>query len=168
MVPYAAGVHDDLGLELALRLLMEHDDCTLTVLRVREPGEQEPELSYEFQTVLAQLPEALRSRVSTPVTEASDPLATVVKASTEADLTIVGASREWGLERQTLGRHADELAVECKSSLLIARKYSGVTSHMASVMVGIRHPNFHPLIRLKNLPTQNSDKSLWITSALNL
>jgi hypothetical protein len=58
-----------------------------------------------------------------------------VEASEQADLTIVGASREWGLERQTLGRYTDELAMHCRSSLLITRRYSKVTSHLASLLL---------------------------------
>jgi hypothetical protein len=39
--------------------------------------------------------------------------------------------------RTGLGRYTDELAIECRSSLLITRKYSQVTSHLASVLSGI-------------------------------
>jgi len=45
-------------------------------------------------------------------------------------------SRAWGIERQTLGRYTDQLAIQCRSSLLITRRYSQVTSHLASVLSG--------------------------------
>jgi len=60
----------------------------------------------------------------------------VVEASAAVDLTIAGMSRAWGIERQTLGRYTDQLAIQCRSSLLITRRYSQVTSHLASVLSG--------------------------------
>jgi Kef-type K+ transport system membrane component KefB/nucleotide-binding universal stress UspA family protein len=134
LVPYAANIHDDLGLELALRLLVNSEERRLTVLRVAVNGEAENELSYEFQRVIEQLPVEVRSRIETPIVEAAEPIQAVVAASANADLTIAGTSREWGIERQTLGRYTDELAVQCHSSLLIARCYVKARSHLASVL----------------------------------
>ncbi|MCC3513503.1 MAG: cation:proton antiporter [Microcoleus sp. PH2017_17_BER_D_A] len=135
LVPYAANIHDDLGLELALRLLVNSEERRLTVLRVAVDGAEGNELSYEFQRVMDRLPVEVRSRIETPIVEAAEPIQAVVAASANADLTIAGTSREWGIERQTLGRYTDELAVQCHSSLLIARCYVKVRSHLASVLV---------------------------------
>lgn len=134
LVPYAANIHDDLGLELALRLLVNSEQRRLTVLRVAADGESENELSYEFRRVIEQLPLEVQSRVETPIVEAAEPIQAVIAASANADLTIAGTSREWGIERQTLGQYTDELAVQCHSSLLIARCYVKVRSHLASVL----------------------------------
>ena len=134
LVPYAANIHDDLGLELALRLLVNSEERRLTVLRVAVDGESGNELSYDFQRVMDQLPIEVRSRIETPIVEAAEPIQAVVAASANADLTIAGTSREWGIERQTLGQYTDELAVQCHSSLLIARCYVKVRSHLASVL----------------------------------
>jgi Kef-type K+ transport system membrane component KefB/nucleotide-binding universal stress UspA family protein len=135
LVPYAANIHDDLGLELALRLLVNSEERRLTVLRVAVDGIEGNELSYEFQRVMEQLPVEVRSRIETPIVEAAEPIQAVIAASANADLTIAGTSREWGIERQTLGQYTDELAVQCHSSLLIARCYVKVRSHLASVLV---------------------------------
>ena len=135
LVPYAANIHDDLGLELALRLLVNSEERRLTVLRVAAvDGESENELSYEFKRVIEQLPVEVQSRIETPIVEAAEPIQAVIAASAHADLTIAGTSREWGIERQTLGQYTDELAVQCHSSLLIARCYVKVRSHLASVL----------------------------------
>lgn len=139
LVPYAASLHDDLGLELALRLLTNSEQCSLQILRVTLPGIPAGEFSREFNTLMNQLDPSVRDRIETPVLETSlEPIQAVVNRSANVDLTIAGASREWGLERQTLGRYADVLATQCHSSLLITRKYSQVTSHLASVL------NIHP------------------------
>lgn len=135
LVPYVPNIHSDLGLELALRLLLHCEGTTLTVLRVAQPGQPVSDLNYEFRNLMAQLPVEVLKRIRTPVVEAESSIQAVVEASGMADLTIAGASREWGLERQTLGRYADELAVQCQSSLLITRRYSQVTSHLTSVLM---------------------------------
>ncbi len=135
LVPYIPNIHNDLGLEIALRLLVNCPNSSLTILRVAQ-GNQENDLTYEFRSLLKRLPIAVRDRIHSPVLEAENSLEAVVEASSTADLTIAGASREWGLERQTLGFYTDELAVQCHSSLLITRRYSRVTSHLASLLDG--------------------------------
>jgi Kef-type K+ transport system membrane component KefB/nucleotide-binding universal stress UspA family protein len=135
LVPYAPSLHDELGLELGLRLLMNAEHVQLQILRVMSPGNAAGEFSREFNTVLAQLAPSVRSRIEMPVLETHlDPLQAVVDYSATVDLTIAGASREWGMKRQTLGRYADTLVTQCVSSLLITRKYSQLTSHLAAVL----------------------------------
>jgi len=135
LVPYVSGLHSDLGLELALRILVNQPSAYLTVLRVTVPGQIASELSNEFRTVMKQLPKAVRDRISLKVIESSEPLQAVITASEDAYLTIAGASREWGIERQTLGQYTDALACECRSPVLITSRYSQVTSHMAALLV---------------------------------
>lgn len=134
LVPYAANIHDELGLELALRLLVNDDTRRLTILRVAPVGQTPSELSYEFNTMMEQLPSILRDRIDLQIVQASEPMQAVVEVSAAFDLTIAGTSRAWGIERQTLGRYTDQLAIECRSSLLVTRRYSQVTSHLASVL----------------------------------
>lgn len=135
LVPYAPSLHDELGLELGLRLLMNTEHIQLQILRVTSPSNAASEFSREFNTVLAKLAPSVRSRIETPILETHlDPLEAVVDYSATVDLTIAGASREWGMKRQTLGRYADALVTQCVSSLLITRKYSQLTSHLASVL----------------------------------
>lgn len=135
LVPYAANLHDDLALELALRLLINDDNRRLRILRVTSWGQPTPEFSREFKAVMDQLNSTVRDRIETPVWETADPTQSIVDASSSVDLTIAGASHEWGLDRQTLGRYADALAIQCHSSLLITRKYSQLTSHHLSSML---------------------------------
>lgn len=134
LVPYAANLHDDLGLELALRLLVNGERRTLTVLRVVQNEGAPTELSNEFRTLMEQLPSLVRDRIDIQIVGAAEPIQAVVQASETVDLTIAGTSRAWGIERQTLGRYTDALATECRSSLLITRRYSQVTSHLASLL----------------------------------
>lgn len=141
LLPYAPNIHSDLGLELALRLVLNSEQCRLTILRLHSSDQPPHDLSYEFRSLMEKLPTVARERIEFPAIEAPDPLQSVVEASANFDLTIAGASREWGLERQTLGRYADELAIACKSSLLITRRYSHVTSHLASMLAIAEAPS---------------------------
>ncbi|MDZ7963249.1 MAG: cation:proton antiporter [Aulosira sp. DedQUE10] len=134
LVPYSANIHDDLALILALRLLLNRDTCILRILQVRSENQVKDELSYELDTMMGQLPTNVRDRIEITMIESPDPMQAVVEASETVDLTIAGTSRAWGIERQTLGRYTDQLAIQCRSSLLITRRYSQVTSHLASVL----------------------------------
>jgi Kef-type K+ transport system membrane component KefB/nucleotide-binding universal stress UspA family protein len=140
LVPYMPNVHNDLGLEIAVRLLINTTETSLTILRVIQES-QENALTHEFQALLSRLPDSVRKRIHIPAIEAENPLQAVIEASSHADLTIAGASREWGLERQTLGFYTDELAVQCRSSLLITRRYSQVTSHLAAMLEDSKSPS---------------------------
>ncbi|GAA6624039.1 cation:proton antiporter [Scytonema sp. NUACC26] len=134
LVPYSANIHDDLALVLALRLLVNSDTRRLMILQVVENQQVKHELSNELHNIMEQLPCNVRDRVDIKVIESREPIQAVVTASENVDLTIAGTSRAWGIERQTLGRYTDELAIECRSSLLIARRYSQVTSHLTPIL----------------------------------
>ncbi|MBH8576519.1 cation:proton antiporter [Nostocaceae cyanobacterium CENA369] len=134
LVPYSANTHDDLALILALRLLVNRDTRTLQILQAIAEKPIQDELSYELQEIIRQLPTNVRDRIEIKIVEASEPIQTVIAASENVDLTIAGTSRAWGIERQTLGRYTDALAIQCRSSLLITRRYSQVKSHLASIV----------------------------------
>lgn len=134
LLPYVPGIHTDLGLELALRILFHQANAHLTILRIAAVDGSASEFSHEFHRVMQSLPDLVRRRIRLEIVPAIDPLAVVIQSSERVDLTIAGASREWGIERQTLGQYTDALAVECRSSLLITRRYSKLTSHLATVL----------------------------------
>ncbi|MEA5579687.1 cation:proton antiporter [Anabaena sp. UHCC 0451] len=134
LVPYSANIHDDLALILALRLLINRDTCMLQILQVFTGNHNQDELSYELHGMIEKLPATVRDRIEIKTVTAPEPIQAVVAASENVDLTIAGTSRAWGIERQTLGRYTDELAIQCRSSLLITRRYSQVTSHLSSLI----------------------------------
>ncbi|MEH2025308.1 cation:proton antiporter [Nostoc sp.] len=134
LVPYSANIHDDLALILALRLLINRETCMLQVLQVVPENHLKDELSYELHTMMEQLPSSVRDRIEIKIVQAPEAIQAVVEASKNVDLTIAGTSRTWGIERQTLGRYTDQLAIQCSSSLLITRRYSQVTAHLASML----------------------------------
>ena len=135
LLPYSPNIHTELGLELSLRLLLNSPDRHLTILRVHHP-DHPVEFSYEFHKLMERLPESLHDRISTPNLETQYPIEAVIDVSATVDLTIAGTSREWGIERQTLGNYTDALAARCKSPLLITRRFNKVTSHHLDRVLG--------------------------------
>lgn len=134
LVAYSTNIHDDLGLTLALRMLFNDPERHLKILSFSQSAEGEL-LSSEFRNMIQLLPEQVRSRLEIlPIDSTTEPIQAVIEASKTIDLTVVGTSRTWGIERQTLGRYTDQLAKECHSSLLITRRYSEVASHITSLI----------------------------------
>jgi len=74
LVPYAANLHDDLGLELALRLLVNGKMRSLTVLRVVQNQGAPTELSNEFHTLMEQLPSSVRDRIDIQIVGSAEPI----------------------------------------------------------------------------------------------
>jgi Kef-type K+ transport system membrane component KefB/nucleotide-binding universal stress UspA family protein len=131
LVPYTANTHDDLALELALRLLFNDDQRSLHVLQLLPLSLTVSELSYEMNQSIADLPSDVRGRIHLETIASESLMGTVITESRDADLTIAGTSRNWGVQRNTLGRYTDELALHCNSPLLITRRHSQLTSHLS-------------------------------------
>lgn len=136
LVPYIPNIHNELALELAIRILIYNKQCQLQIIRVLFENPLSSELDYELNNLIRQLPtqvggsEALlqADRLKITTIDGEHRISAVVAASADVDLTMVGASREWGVEKQSLGGYVDELSIQCQSSLLITRKYSQITS----------------------------------------
>lgn len=144
LVPYSANIHDDLALILALRLLINRDTCMLQILQVLTANHSQDELSYQLQEIISLLPANVSDRIEIKTISNSETMPAVVAASENVDLTIAGTSRAWGIERQTLGRYTDELAIQCRSSLLITRRYSQLTSHLSSLLPEVNNQEIIP------------------------
>jgi len=135
-VPHSGTVHDDLALEIALRLLINEPERHLSVLQVTDDCQTNQEMSYEFGRIIDVLPAEARSRleIQTVCAEEEKPIQLAIKFSALVDLTLAGTSGEWGIARQSLGRYTDELAIHCQSPLLITRCYLKARSHLVSVL----------------------------------
>jgi Kef-type K+ transport system membrane component KefB/nucleotide-binding universal stress UspA family protein len=134
LVAYTANTHDDLALELSLRLLFNDEQRQLQLLQLLPQSTTVSEVSYEMNQLIGNLPSDVRSRIQIETTSNANLMETVIAKSKEVDLTIAGTSRTWGVQRQTLGRYTDELALRCNSPLLITRRYSQLTSHLGFLL----------------------------------
>lgn len=133
LVPYTSNTHDDLALELALRMLFNDERRQLHLLQLSSTSSPVSESSYDMNQLVANLPGDVRSRIQMDNAN-GNLMEAVVNASQHADLTIAGTSRNWGIQRHSLGRYTDELALRCHSPLLIARRYSQLTSHLGFLL----------------------------------
>jgi hypothetical protein len=130
-VPYTGNNHDDLAVEIALRMLWNDRHRRLELIQIALPGEKDTELSAELYRLLANLPDEISSRVKISQIDSVDPIATIEEFSCQVDLTITGIGRTWGRRKPTLDSYTDRLATRCVSSLIIARRYSQFSSHLA-------------------------------------
>jgi nucleotide-binding universal stress UspA family protein len=118
-------------------MLINRDTSILQVLQVFKGNHIQEELSYELNAMIERLPQSVRDRIEIKTVTSPEPIQAVIAASENVDLTIVGTSRLWGIERQTLGRYTDQLAIQSRSSLLITRRYSQVTSHLTALLPAV-------------------------------
>jgi Kef-type K+ transport system membrane component KefB len=133
LVPYTANLHDDLAVEIALRMLWNDRQRQLNLIQINSSDREPSRLSDEIQRLLAKLPTQMSSRIEISVLEAIDPIVKIEKMSRHVDLTITGIGRTWGRRKPLLDRYTDRLAIHCVSSLLIVRRYSQLGSHLSFV-----------------------------------
>lgn len=81
LVAYSGNIHDDLALELALRILVSSESRTLSILRVVQSGQTNSELSYELSAVMQNLNRKVRDRIDIQVQQAAEPITVAVEAS---------------------------------------------------------------------------------------
>jgi hypothetical protein len=130
-VPYTGNNHDDLAVEIALRMLWNDLHRHLELIQIALPGEKDNELSAELSSLLANLPDEVSSRVKISRIDSVDPIATIEEFSCQVDLTITGIGRTWGRRKPTLDSYTDRLVTRCVSSLIIARRYSQFSSQLS-------------------------------------
>jgi Kef-type K+ transport system membrane component KefB/nucleotide-binding universal stress UspA family protein len=133
LVPYRGHDHDDLALELALRLIGNNPRRRLHIAQLKD---REEESNDDVTELLAELPPEWQSRVDISTIETQNPIARAIELSQQVDLTLAGIGRvNSGRYQLTLERYANELAIDCASSLLIARRYSQFRSHLTPAFV---------------------------------
>jgi Kef-type K+ transport system membrane component KefB len=130
LVPYTANHHDDLAVEIALRMLWNDRQRQLKLIQIHSSDREPSRLSDGIQRLLAKLPTQMSSRIEVSVLEAIDPIVKIEEMSRHVDLTITGIGRTWGRRKPLLDRYTDRLAIHCVSSLLIARRYSQLGSQL--------------------------------------
>jgi Kef-type K+ transport system membrane component KefB len=130
-VPYTANPHDDLAVQIALRMLCNDRQRQLELVRLVSPTVKGGgEFSAELASLLAQLPAQIDARINVSTIACTDPIATISEFSRQVDLTISGIGSTWGRRKPPLDTYPDRLVTSCVSSLLIVRRYSQSSSHL--------------------------------------
>jgi Kef-type K+ transport system membrane component KefB len=133
LVPYTANNHDDLAVEIALRMLWNDRHRHLELIQIISPDTKNGELSAELDSLLENLPAEMSERIKISTLDAIDPIVEIEQISRQVDLTITGIGRTWGRRKPILDNYTDRLVIHCVSSLLIARRYSQFSSHLSFV-----------------------------------
>jgi Kef-type K+ transport system membrane component KefB/nucleotide-binding universal stress UspA family protein len=128
LVPYLGSPHDRLALELAARMA-RHSGAAVTVLHVIPPGRNEngaegQRLGAESATQRVFADPTQPAPVTFKVVEHSDPISAVLEYAKPFDLVVVGIAEKWGLTSHLFGWHAERIARDCPSPLLIVRKHA--------------------------------------------
>ncbi len=132
LVPYTANNnHNDLAVEIALRMLWNDRTRRLKLIRIISPDTKHQNLSAELHHLLTNLPEDISSRIEISTLKAIDLIAEIEQISRGVDLTITGIGRTWGRRKPILDNYTDQLAINCVSSLLIVRRYGQFSSHLS-------------------------------------
>ena len=76
----------------------------------------------------------MSARITISTIEDVDPIPKIEEISRQVDLTITGIGRGWGRRKPILDNYTDRIAIQCVSSLLIARRYSQFSSHLSFVL----------------------------------
>ncbi|HKQ49422.1 MAG TPA: cation:proton antiporter [Phycisphaerae bacterium] len=124
LVPYLGSPHDRLALELAARMA-RHSGAAVTVLHVIAPGRTSAgKLGAESATQKVFADPTQPAPVTFKVVEDRDPISAVLEAAKPFDLVVIGVAEKWGLTSHLFGWHAERIARDCSSPLLIVRKHS--------------------------------------------
>ncbi|MCY7335891.1 MAG: cation:proton antiporter [Chamaesiphon sp.] len=130
LVPYTANHHDDLAVEIALRMLWNDRHRQLELIQISLPN-LNGALSTELTSLIENLPAQISARIKLSTLDAVDPIVKIEEISRRVDLTITGIGRTWGRRKPLLDNFTNKLAIHCVSSLLIVRRYSQFGSHLS-------------------------------------
>lgn len=135
LVPTAGGPHARLAGEVAVSLARAGGG-KVTLARVIRPGDTEGEIQatdllYEEQRRLQARTEGVE--VATKVLRGDDVSSAIVDESREHDTTVIGATREGLLQRLLVGAIPKAVAQEASSTVIMVKRYQGVTSLLRKV-----------------------------------
>jgi Kef-type K+ transport system membrane component KefB len=130
LVAHRGDIHDDLAIEIALRMLWNDLQRQLKLIHIRAGKTRDTKLG-EFTKLLNNLPEDIRSRIEISTIDSSNAANKVVELSSQVDLTLIGIGRDWGRRKSALDTYTNRLTIDCASPLLIARQYNQSSSHLS-------------------------------------
>jgi Kef-type K+ transport system membrane component KefB len=130
LVAHRDDIHDDLAVEIALRMLWNDRQRQLKLIHVL-PGKTKDVKSTPLSKLLNNLPEQIRSRIEISTIDSGNSANKIIELSSRVDLTLIGIGRDWGRRKSALDTYTDRLTIDCASPLLIARQYSESSSHLS-------------------------------------
>lgn len=130
LVPYTANPHDDLAVEIALRMLCNAPQRRLKLIRIAAFAPKAGGFSHHLDRALEDISNRVGDRLEISTLDHDDPIAELEVISRQVDLTITGIGSSWGRRKPSLDSYTDGLAIHCASPLLIVRRYGEFRSHL--------------------------------------
>jgi nucleotide-binding universal stress UspA family protein len=116
LVPYGGGFHEDVGLDLALRLA-DATNAKVTLLGPADHGNDtalgdRAAQAYEHEGVWV-----------TPMPVEGDVTEALVEQACQADLVVLGVGEDWARDQQSLGGLRETVAARATAPILLVRRF---------------------------------------------
>lgn len=123
LLPWGGGYHARLGLEIGIRIA-RNMDAKLTLLRLVKPGTVAEKERDELQKIIDPLTSTFEN-VEIKIQESESITGGIEEILDDGDfdLTIIGASHEWGIRNVLFGTITDIVADNAPCSVLMVRRY---------------------------------------------
>ena len=120
LVPYGAGFHEEVALDLGLRLAKEHG---ASVRILGTGGSASGDEAHELASVAAEAYK--RTGVwTTAAAEGEDVVGAAIEGAKQAGVVVLGVSDEWAHEKQSLGRLREAVATRSSAPILLVRRHA--------------------------------------------
>lgn len=122
LVPYGAGFHEEVALDLALRLAKERG-ATVKLLGHAGEASNSDDGAHRLASVAAEAYK--RSGVwTTAAAEGGDVVGAAIEGAKHAGVVVLGVSDEWAHEKQSLGRLREAVAARSTTPILLVRRHA--------------------------------------------
>ncbi|MDX1647494.1 MAG: amino acid permease, partial [Longimicrobiales bacterium] len=133
LVPTAGGPHARLAGEVAVSLAGPEGGA-ITLVSVARPGSDEEELRSLLESERQRLMARREGiEIDSKILRSEDVSAAIVDESGHHDTTVIGATREGLLQRLLVGAIPRAVAQEASSTVIMVKRYQGVTSLVRKV-----------------------------------
>jgi len=129
LLPTAGGPHADYAAEIA-RAIAHTTGASVTVQHVVELGADEQRRTTASGTIDETIEILADVHCQRQLIEGSDVVASIVDASADHDLTIIGATREGLLQQFVFGTIPERVGREAEGTVIMAKRNLGITSYV--------------------------------------
>ena len=129
LVPTAGGPHAELAAEIA-GAIGRANDAAVEVLYVVSSGADEAERE-RAEELLSDAVDALDGVESSTRVEEGDVVASIVDASADHDLTVIGATREGLFQQLVLGAIPEAVGRRAEGTVIMAKRAMGIRSRLS-------------------------------------
>lgn len=126
LVPYGSGFHEEVALDLALRIAKDHSTSVRLLGGVAgdaATSDADADGAHLLASVAAEAYK--RSGVwTTAATEGNDMVGAAIEGAKRAGLVVLGVSDEWAHEKHSLGRVREAVAARSTTPILLVRRHA--------------------------------------------